>query len=128
MINDWLAIPYKAFGRDQSGADCWGLVTIARKTIRGDDLPLYPDISPIDKPEITRAAGQMIANGWRKSDPIPGSVATVWRFGLLLHIGIVLMNDGMLGVMDTTSTSGVKWQRLTDFERHHQKVIYYDYD
>lgn len=125
MIATWLSVPYRDHGRTLAGADCWGLVRLARQALRGDILPAYGAIAPADKPAITQGAQEVMASGWRPVAPAPGVLATVWRSGLLLHIGIVCAVDGMLGVLDTTRRTGPRWQRLTDFERHH-RVVYYD--
>ena len=127
-MRDWLAIPYLDFGRDEKGADCWGLVRLARSSLRGDDLPEFAWIPPGDKLALTGAAREVIAAGWRISQPIPASIATVWRFSLMIHVGIVVAVDGMTGVLDTTRQTGPRWQRIFDFERRCPKVVYYDAD
>lgn len=126
LINDWIKIPYLDYGRDAAGADCWGLTRLVRQALRGDVLGNYLWISPDDKPHATQAARDTIAAGWETGPAVPGSIATVWRFGLFIHSGVVIECDGMLGVIDTSRKTGARWQRLTDFERHHRQVIYYD--
>jgi cell wall-associated NlpC family hydrolase len=128
MIADWLQVPYRPFGRDLAGADCWGLVRLVRRTLRGADLPAYGWIDPDDKRELTAAAAEVIRSGWHPADPAPGVIATVWRGGLMIHAGIVLDVDGMRGVLDTARRTGPVWRRLADFNRRFTQVRYYDDD
>lgn len=129
MINDWLKIPYLDHGRDSEGSDCWGLVRLVRHNIRGDLLPSYGAISPDSKKELTLAAMQVMNTGFALRDkPIPGSIATIWRWALCIHVGIVVEADGLLAVLETNRKTGVRWMRLADFENSYIGVKYYDND
>ena len=125
MINDWLAIPYVAYGRGLEGSDCWGLVCIVREAVRGDILPAFADIK--DKRALTHAAHDMIAQGWREvSKPKVGTLVAVWRGALCMHIGIVIEIDGRMAVIDSDEKRGVAWKWLTDYLRQHAKVTLHD--
>ena len=125
MINDWLAIPYVAYGRGLEGSDCWGLVCIVREAVRGDRLPAFADIH--DKRALTHAAHDMIAQGWREvSKPKAGTLVAVWRGALCMHIGIVIEIDGRMAVIDSDEKRGVAWKWLTDYLRQHAKVTLHD--
>ena len=125
MINDWLAIPYVAYGRGLEGSDCWGLVCIVREAVRGDRLPAFADIH--DKRALTHAAHDMIAQGWREvSKPKVGTLVAVWRGALCMHIGIVIEIDGRMAVIDSDEKRGVAWKWLTDYLRQHAKVTLHD--
>ena len=125
MINDWLSIPYAAYGRGREGSDCWGLVCIVREAVRGDVLPAFADIQ--DKRALTHAAHDMIAQGWREvSKPKVGTLVAVWRGALCMHIGIVIEIDGRMAVIDSDEKRGVAWKWLTDYLRQHAKVTLHD--
>ena len=36
-------VPYVLYGRDRSGLDCWGLITLAYKELKGIELPEYTE-------------------------------------------------------------------------------------
>ena len=125
MIDDWLAIPYVAYGRGLDGSDCWGLVCIVREAVRGDRLPAFADIH--DKRALTHAAHDMISHGWREvTDPRPGTLVAVWRGALCMHIGIAIEIDGRMAVIDSDEKRGVAWKWITDYLRQHAKVTLHD--
>ena len=125
MINDWLSIPYVAYGRGREGSDCWGLACIVREAVRGDRLPAFADIH--DKRALTHAAHDMIAQGWREvSKPKVGTLVAVWRGALCMHIGIVIEIDGQMAVIDSDEKRGVAWKWMTDYLRQHAKVTLHD--
>lgn len=127
MIEDWLKIPYKPYARGWEASDCWGLVCIVRKAIRGDDLPPYVEAQ--DKRALTHAAHGMIERGFHQiTNPIPGALVAVWRGRLCLHVGIVITIDSRLAIIDSNEKRGVRWQWLPDFERQHLRVTYHDND
>jgi hypothetical protein len=127
VIDNWLKIPYKAYARGLEGSDCWGLVCIVRKAIRGDDLPPFVEIQ--DKRALTHAAHEMIGRGFKQVDtPKPGALVAVWRGKLCLHVGIVITIDDRLAIIDSNEKRNVRWQWLPDFERQNIKVTYHDND
>ena len=129
---EWLRIPYRDYGRDYSGADCWGLVRIVRASIRGDSLPSFGSISPDNKAELTTAAHDVVKDRQFRERPRealqPGAIATVWRGPLCLHVGIVIEAEGRLAVLETGRRIGVRWSLLDDFENLYPTVRYYDND
>lgn len=128
MISDWLRIPYRPYGRGPDGCDCWGLVRIVRKALRGDALPSYSGVDPDDKPALTAAARDVIAAGWCEVAPRVGAIASVWRGELCLHVGIVIEAEKRLAVLETNRATGPRWQRIHDFEARHLRVSYHDRD
>lgn len=128
MIHEWLKIPYKAYGRDATGCDCWGLVRIARHAIRGDLLPSFGAIDPDNKAELTNAAFRVIVqSGFKSQKEIkPGAIVTVWRGAICFHVAIVVEADGRFAVLETGSKSGARWFRMSDFERLYADVRIYD--
>lgn len=128
MIEEWIKIPYKDYGRDERGADCWGLVRLIRKQMRGEALPSFDDIHPDDKHGLTEAASSMMILArfqWIKY-PRVGAIATVWIGSLCVHVGIVVEIEGRPAVIDTARATGVRWMRIPDFEYRHVDVRYYD--
>lgn len=127
MIDQWLRIPYQDYGRDWSGCDCWGLVRLVRQALRGDMLPSYGAIYPGDKQALTHAAHAVMSQDYfNHADPALGTIATVWRGGLCLHVGIVIQADGRLAVLETGRHIGVRWLRLDDFVLTYGDVRWYD--
>jgi cell wall-associated NlpC family hydrolase len=127
-MNQWLAIPYKDYGRDLSGVDCWGLVRLVWKELRGEWLPSYGLISPSDKTTLTGATLE-VRDGFgffQQSEVRPGAIATCWRGDLCLHVGVVVKAEGRLAVLEAGRSFGVRWKWKPDFDRLHAKVIYYD--
>lgn len=125
-LNDWLRVPYLAYGRTMAGVDCWGLVRIVRHALRGEWLPEFGAIYPDDKVNMTGAAGQVVAAGFAEVAPSPGAIAAVWRGKLCLHVAIVIEADGRLAVLETNRATGPRWLRLADFESRYQRVTYHD--
>lgn len=127
MIEDWLSIPYKAYARGREASDCWGLVCIVRKAIRGDDLPSYVEVH--DKRALTHAAHEFFSTGFVETRNIrPGTIVFVWRGRVCLHAGIVIEVDGRLAIIDSTEQRGVAWRWVADYERQHYKITYHDND
>lgn len=127
MIDHWLRIPYVPFARDVTGCDCWGLVRIIRKDIRGDELPSYADVK--DKRALTGAAHEFFSTGFIETRNIrPGTIVFVWRGRLCIHAAIVIEVDGRLAVIDSDDGRGVSWRWLPDYERQHNKVTFHDSD
>lgn len=125
-INAWLRIPYRDYGRGEDGSDCWGLVRIVRRALRGDLLPAYGAVDPDDKAAMTAVAGQVIGAGFAEVAPQVGALAAVWRGPLCLHVGIVIEAEGRLAVLETNRATGPRWLRIKDFESRYPRVTYHD--
>jgi len=130
MIHEWLKIPYKDHGRDLTGCDCWGLVRIARRALRGEDLPSCGLVSPGNKFELTHAANSVIRHRKFNQIAIPktGTIATVWRGALCYHVGIVVDGDYGLCVLHTRAKTGTSVMKINDFNVAYYDVRYYDND
>lgn len=127
MLTPYLTSRYQDGGRGPDMFDCWGLVRSARHELFGLPLlPSYGDIAAGDKPQLTRAARDVIRTGFRPTAAVPGAIATCWRGQLCLHVGLVVALDGRPGVLDTGARCGPRWLPLRDFEQRNLKVIYYD--
>lgn len=127
MIEDWLKIPYVDYGRSRLGCDCWGLVRMVRHELFGHELPSFGLIAPDNKRALTKAANTVISeNLTPTTTPKHGTIATVWRGAVCTHVGIVLLIDGRLAVLETNKGSGPRWMRLGDFQKIHPIIKYYD--
>lgn len=63
-----LGTPFRAKGRDWRGVDCWGLVYLAYRELRGVDLPTYADDYAERDLRGSRALGGLVAReaeSWR---------------------------------------------------------------
>lgn len=63
----YMGIPFKPFGRDRHGCDCWGLVRLVYAERRSITLPDFEGVSPDDAAAIP-AAIEAERPGWR---PVP---------------------------------------------------------
>jgi cell wall-associated NlpC family hydrolase len=128
MINQYLSIPYVRGGRDTSGSDCYGLVRMARTELFGKrQLPLYADIKPGQFSEITQACeSTVLTEGLMPCEAKEGAIATAWRASVCIHVGLVVLADGRLWVLETDEPTGPCLTPIYDFERRYTKVIYYD--
>lgn len=127
-VNRLLTIPYIDYGRDVRGCDCWGLVRLVRHQLRGDWLPAFGRVCPDDKRQITQNAATLFAPMREQIQPRPGALAAVWRGRLCLHMGIVILVEGVLAVLETNRATGVRWFRIGDYNAMHQRVTYHDCD
>ncbi|MCK7461137.1 MAG: hypothetical protein MZU84_03270 [Sphingobacterium sp.] len=129
-IEKYLHIPYKDYGRDYDGADCWGLVRLIRHDLRGDWLPSFGEVLPDDKAAITSSALKVIDLHRLVETPSPavGAIATIWKPNLCTHVGIVVEIENRLAVIDTTRGAGVRWRTKERFDRAFARVKYYDND
>jgi hypothetical protein len=127
VIADLLKIPYVQYGRDVSGADCWGLVRIARHRIRGDLIPLYNGRNPDSISERDSGYLDFSDNfGFDEMAPVVGTIAFCFRARLCVHAGIIVPVNGRLMALDSTSKRGPMLQTMRDFAADYRAVKYYD--
>lgn len=124
MTADWARIPYRDYGRDESGADCWGLVRIIRQQLRGDMLDCLTHVKP-DDPGIKHVAYlSLVSGGFEESEPVDGAIVFSFSGSLCAHAGIVATVDGRQCVVDTTSRTGVRITPLQRYRNVHRIAIY----
>ena len=123
MIDEWAGIPYRDYGRDAAGADCWGLVRIIRKAVRGDTLDCLLHLDPEDATK-KHASYQNLIESLVESKPIDGSIVFCFFGSLCIHAGIILTVDGRQCVVDTTSRTGVRITPLQRYKNAHRIKIY----
>lgn len=127
VINRYLATRYVRGGREWPALDCWGLVRLARAELFGMAmLPLCGDAYPGDMPAITRAC-QSVAElaDLRAGPPCPGAIATAWRARLCVHVGLIVMCDGVLRVLETDLKTGPCLTAIAVFSARYTRVLFY---
>lgn len=97
-----LDVPFKRWGRDYDGWDCWGLVYVAYRDVEGTMLPSYAGTYR-DAGETSvgrRHIDELIRgnlNPWeRAARPQPWDVALFRVGGLPIHVALYLGNDQVL--------------------------------
>ena len=129
-LDDLLQIPYVANGRTQQGADCYGLVRIARACLFDKPwMPSYGSVEGSDKVALTEAMLEESVK-YQPCRPHPGAIATAWRGSLCTHIAIVVEVDGKLMILETDEPGqtnlGPRLTTLSRFQLRFLKVVYYD--
>lgn len=129
-LDDLLAVPYVANGRSQSGADCYGLVRMARVYLFGKPwMAVHGAVEGSDKRALTQAVQQESAN-YRQVKPYPGAIACAFRGSLCAHIAIVVDIDGKRMILETDEPGrgnhGPRLVNLRYFEQRFFRVVYYD--
>lgn len=129
-LDDLLAVPYVANGRTQQGADCYGLIRMARVYLFGKPwMPVHGAISPDNKKGLTTAVIAE-AESYNEVRPRAGAIAAAFRGRLCIHLGIVLDVDGRRMILETDepgiSSRGPRLVNIRYFEQRFLKVVYYD--
>lgn len=98
--NEFIAIPYREFGRDRAGCDCWGLVVVVYAQQLGITLPGYTEAytSVEEHAELSDHIGGVTSNGtWNRVEGQPQAydVAVFRRGRYETHVGIVV-NPGLM--------------------------------
>ena len=130
-LNDLLSVPYVDGGRDLSGLDCYGQVWFARHHIINRPLSRsYSHILCANKVGMTEAFFAMLPH----FESVParhGAVGCCFKKDadgqdVLLHVGLVVLVDGQMKVLNTNAKSGPELMPLRTFNRLALDVRYYD--
>lgn len=129
-LDDLLAVPYMPNGRTQQGADCYGLVRMARVHLFDKPwMPVHGGVEGSDKRALTEAMQQEAVN-YRQVRPYPGAIACAFRGNLCTHIAIVVDVDGKRMILETDEPGrgghGPRLVALRYFEQRFLRVVYYD--
>lgn len=126
-LEPFLRSRYVAGGRGPVDFDCWGLVRSARQALFGGPLlPECADAKPGALPAITRSVARVAGeHGMRTDRPSPGMIATGWHGKVCAHVGLVVLVDGALRILETDKPTGPCLTRLSHFEDRYSKVAYY---
>lgn len=123
-LNDYIFAPYEDGGRGPA-YDCWGLVRAVRHELYGCQLlPSFGHITRRDSTEFHKAHRD-VARGMRRCDPETGAIAVVYTFGICRHVGVVVLLDGKLSVMETTSNIGVTISPVKQWESRFNNFSYF---
>lgn len=133
MIATWAAayvgIPFRSGGRDRSGCDCWGLLSLAYREVYGIQLPSFDD-------EYDRAGDRAVIEGlvaqhlpempWQPvAAVIPGDALLFNVAGQSVHVGVAVGDGRFLHVLSTLAASCV--ERLAAPGWHRRLVGAYRY-
>ncbi|MNL18587.1 hypothetical protein D3C87_1397380 [compost metagenome] len=126
-LSRFMRTRYVEGGRGPEAYDCWGIVRDAKVALfGGEPLPLCADALPGHIPAITREVGRVATElGMHEAQPAPGMIATAWHGRLCVHVGLVVIVDGMTWVLETDKPTGPCLTRLRQFEDRYSKVVYY---
>lgn len=128
MFDRFVGIPYLDRGRSLVGLDCWGLVVMVFRELRGIELPSYSEsyVTASDRAAIAKlVAGEL--EPWAEIEP-----ANEQAFDVVLmregryprHVGIVTAPGQLLHVQDGETSrieryrSGMLMHRVVGFFRY----------
>ena len=124
----YLQTRYVRGGRGPVDYDCWGLVRDARVALFGKPLlPLLADTQPGNVHSITRAVAGVSA--MHRLVPVPanpGAIATAWCASLCVHVGLVVLADGQLRILETDDPGGPSLTAINKFQARYTRVLFYD--
>lgn len=130
----YVGLPYRRFGRDRAGVDCWGLARLPLVELKGIALPLWDTVDPEDMQarcdafETTRGDGSWLS--------VPESEAREFDFVRMntlieidgrkyrrpVHIGLMAPRRHVLHIRrrDTSQLEPIDSLRrnITEFCRH----------
>lgn len=128
----FIGLPYREFGRDCAGCDCWGLAKVIYQEELGISLPDYLGYSSIEELGELAAviAGAVVSPLWV---PVSGKAIAfdiaVFRRGRLdTHVGIVVRHGLMIHIARDdcakieTYRTGAWSHRLTGHYRHVEMI------
>ena len=124
----YVGIPYAEKGRDETGADCWGLVRLIYKNELSIDLPSFSAEYDTSDNERLEDLFAQYKEGWEAVDsPSIGDVVIFKIFGHESHIGFCIGNNQFLHVREgrdsvIESLDNAKWsKRITGFFKYSEK-------
>jgi cell wall-associated NlpC family hydrolase len=111
---DQIGKPWRADGEGPHAYSCWGLVRAAFRAVHGVDIPHVAVASP-EESQVRSIMHAARVSSWR---PVEGVRAdgdiVLMRDRRKVHCGLVIAANGYLGVLHSSHTSGVVYQRWED--------------
>lgn len=124
----YIGIPYVEKGRDETGADCWGLVRLIYKNELNIDLPSFSAEYDTSDNERLEELFAQYKEGWESTDSAEVGDVVIFRvFGYESHIGICIGENKFLHVREGRDTvieslDNPKWsKRITGFFKYSEK-------
>lgn len=132
MFDHFVGLPWLDKGRDRAGVDCWGLLCLVFRELRGIELPSYAEayVTSADR----RALAVLIAGELDPWEEISAGVEQMFD-GVLMregrfvqHVGIVVVPGMMLHVERGSASvieryrSGMFAHRVVGFYRFKQAI------
>ncbi len=121
----YIGIPYVEKGRDENGADCWGLVRLIYKDELNISLPSFSSEYDSSDNERLEELFAQYKEGWQSVDSLEiGNVVIFRIFGYESHIGIYTGDNKFLHVREgrdsvIESLDNPKWtRRVTGFFKY----------
>src|SRR5262245_29956264 len=122
----YVGLPFKDFGRDFGGVDCWGLVRLVLARECRIDVPSYGEISASDLIKVTSTIrADANSEPWRavERDELQAFDVALMR-GRPMHVGIMASPDRVLHVEERTAAVLLPVKhpsiatRIVGFRRH----------
>lgn len=125
-VEKYLFTPYVKGGRGLNGFDCWGLVLLIREELGLPTLDGSTDANK-DNPLAMQRLYRSLTEGPLETHTKlePGSIAAVFRAGVLVHVAVALQIDGRIALLETNPGAGVRWMHLDRFLQTYYKVAFY---
>jgi len=125
-LNHYLAATYEDGARGPHKYDCFGVVREVLHERYG--WPLMPEFGALrhSDPKSMTVAQRETVSTMRICEPADGVLACVFRGVLMIHVACVIDMDSGLFVLEINPKQGARLSRVSDFERTHLRVVYYD--
>ena len=124
----YVGIPFRPYGRDRSGCDCWGLLRLVLDEQFGIGVPAFSQHSWVsglgrDEAERQRAGLEALVAAntgpWRAVEPgaeRAGQAVLLRQMGRAMHVGVVVDRGWMLHIEEGTNAvlaeyGGLMWRR-----------------
>lgn len=121
-LNKYLSGEWLEGGRAWPQVDCYGLVLEVRRDL---GLEEWPEWGAARRGDGMHEAGEEFTSGRGPCDPEQGAVALCYLGSLLSHVGVVVMVDGMLQVLECNSRRHVSLTPMSRFRRRFVRVEFY---
>ncbi len=110
-VAEYIKIPFKKYGRDRNGVDCYGLCRLIYQEKYNRELPDYTGYQTV-KPADTAPLFCAAAMGDFKPVEMPteGTLVLMIRHGVPGHVGLCI---GSGQVIHTSAKTGTVIERLT---------------
>lgn len=122
-IDKYLSVTWRMGGRVYPVLDCYGVVHEVRRDL---GLPEWPAFEGIIKEEGSLdSAAKNFQRNVKRCEPQHGAVAACYEGGMIAHLAIIVVFNGILHAIESNPKSNVTILPLPRFERRFVKVEYY---